>query len=400
MNFPASPKDDAKMKAAFEMNLDVGNSSPTENEEMKRSSSDAKHFFKMLVSPKFGRKTLSSPTSQTLSENKFGTEEKSFSPPPPSTPRLQKTLLGSPRLHRAIFGTPKDKRKNKIHLKEGGVDGKLLPSNSLQLPTGIGDESLGPSSSVDCGNESISSHSSLSSDLSPQSCSPISRLHQRPAPLVNAQFQSSSSPIASFTTSNNEENSGSCPGTPKTPLLKPAMGVSMIGKQRRTPLTGDSPYSAGQCTPLSPQPSGGDTTRDSRTLRSVTSTSSATHFTYTVSARELPLESAACSSCELEYPPVFEPGTYSLSEKKIEINSVAAVFDSGRKSLSSLSMSSTGPPPPVPAPRTKFLTSPSNSRLASQGSSPSTESSTSITSLGCKQSRVQVFMEDSSSSNA
>lgn len=398
MNFPASPKDDSKMKAAFEMNLDVGNSSPTENEEMKRTHSDAKHFFKMLVSPKFGRKTLSSPSTQTPPENKFNAADTSVSPPPPSTPRMQKTLLGSPRLHRAIFGTPKDKRKNKIHLKEGSVDGKLLQSNSLQLPTGIGDESvLGPPSSIDCGNESISSHSSLSSDLSPHSYSPNSRLHQRPAPLVNAQPRLSSSPIASFTTSNNEESSGSCPGTPKTPLLKPAMGVSMIGKQRRTPLTGDSPYS-GQCTPLSPQPSGGDTLRDSRTLRSTTSTSSATHFTYTVSARESPMESATYSSGELEYPPVFEPGTYSLSEKKIEINAAAAVSDSGRKSLSSLSMSLTGAPPPVPAPRTKFLTSPSNSRLSSQGSSPSIESAASITSpLGFKQSRVKVFMEDSSS---
>ena len=52
MNFPLSPKDDAKMRAAFEMNLDVTSSATPDLEIQKNTgaASDAKQFFKMFDS--------------------------------------------------------------------------------------------------------------------------------------------------------------------------------------------------------------------------------------------------------------------------------------------------------------------------------------------------------------
>lgn len=370
MNFPLSPKDDAKMRAAFEMNLDVTSIAPMtpmdpETQKMSGAASDAKQFFKMLVSPKFGRKPTPSPS--VPSKNQMNE-----APSPPFTtppPRLPKTLLGSPRLHRAIFGTSRDKRK------------KLSETVDLSPCSYV----VAEESSTNPEDDSLSSfNSSLSSEFSPRYSPAASNLHhhrshQRPPPLISPL----QSPSVTSTSSGiivgspfEEANNGSCPGTPKTPLPKPAMGVSMIGKQRRTPLGPDSsPFGP----PLSPPPSAGV-----GSLRH----NSSTQFPYTLTPKEgspapappLILQSTA----ELEYPPVFEPGTYSLSEKNVEMH-----MSSVRTSLSSTLV------PPVPAPRTKFLSS-TTSRLSAH--SPSMDPSSTKSSSACQQHvRVHVRLETSRS---
>lgn len=346
MNFPLSPKDDAKMRAAFEMNLDVTSTPAPDSETQKMSgaASDAKQFFKMLVSPKFGRKTPTTPSPSVPAKNKSNEGPSPIFTTPP--PRLQKTLLGSPRLHRAIFGTSRDKRK-KLSVESG--DSLHLQSSFVTDDRSEADESLS------------SFNSSLSSDFSPR-FSPA-KIHQhrslhRPPPLI--------SPLQSPSVSSNSgvvvsplDDGCSCPGTPKTPLPKPAMGVSMIGKQRRTPLGPDSPFGP----PLSPPPSGGGRHNSS------------THFPYTLTPKE-GSPALIQSTGELEYPPVFEPGTYSLSEKNVEMHMTSA-----RSSLSSTL-------PPVPAPRTKFLSS-TTSRLSHSPSIDSSSSSTTTSSL-TQQHRIRL----------
>jgi hypothetical protein len=366
MNFPLSPKDDAKMRAAFEMNLDVTSSATPDLEIQKNTgaASDAKQFFKMLVSPKFGRKTTPSPTIPT--KNKVS---EASSPPfniaaTTPSPRLQKTLLGSPRLHRAIFGNSREKRK------------KLLETGEPHLHPFVAEESVMSLDERAEAEESQSSfNSSVSSDFSPR-YSPASAIHHRslhrPPPLISPlQSPSVSANSSVVVVSPYEDSSGSCPGTPKTPLLKPAMGVSMIGKQRRTPLGPDSPFGP----PLSPAFSSGG-------AGSIRHHSSTTQFPYTLTPKEsspAPAPPLIPSSGELEYPPVFEPGTYSLSEKNVEMH-----LTSTRSSLTSSSM------PPVPAPRTKFLSS-TTSRLSHSPSMESTSSS--MTSNVCQQHRVHVRLE-------
>lgn len=330
------------------MNLDLTlpNSSTTETGlESKSTTAEAKSFFKMLVSPKFGRKT---PSPLVLAKNKSTAAE-----PCPSSvsPILQKTLLGSPRLHRAIFGTPKDKRK------------KLQEENERPTPNSA--EVLA-ASSIDGtgGNDSFSSFnsSSMSSDLSPSSCSPSLRSLHRPPLLISPsmlQHQQSSPSSGAY-------DDGSCPGTPKTPLLKPAMGVSMIGKQRRTPQMTDSPFGPPQSPPLNP--SGGLLRATSVTP---TSAGSTTHFTYTLTPKEATQTQHSAGGGELEYPPIFEPGTYSLS-----------------------SATRSSALPPVPAPRTKFLTSSSTGRLSHSPSIDTTNGSSNTTASKCQQHQAQVFLDD------
>lgn len=355
MNFPLSPKEDAKMRAAFEMNLDISSSIMTDTPKSSGPASDAKHFLKMLVSPKFGRKTPS-PSVSTKSKS-----DEVQSPLTTPSPRLQKTLLGSPRLHRAIFGNSKEKRKKLLEQSEPHVLSFAVQDSSV-----TGNESA----LVD---ESLSSfNSSLSNEFSPQQ-TPGSAVHQRslqrPPPLI--------SPLQSPTVSSNgnvvvtvspyDENNSSCPSTPKTPVLKPAMGVSMIGKQRRTPLASDSPFGP----PLSPSPSSGGSLRKN---------SATTQFPYTPTSKEsspAPAPPLIQSISDLEYPPVFEPGTYSLSEKNVEMHSA-------RSSLTSSSL------PPVPAPRTKFLSS-TSSRLSHSPSMDSTLSSSNLSTI--QQHRVHVRLE-------
>lgn len=356
MNFPLSPKDDAKMRTAFEMNLDI-TPPPTVDPEIPKTSgaaADAKQFFKMLVSPKFGRKTTPSPSIPAKSKI---SEPPSFTTP---SPRSQKTLLGSPRLHRAIFGNSRDKRK------------KLLDTGDWHLHPFVTEESVITLDERTEADESQSSfNSSLSSEFSPR-FSPASVIHhrslQRPPPLISPlQSPSVSSSTGIIVASPYEDGNGSCPGTPKTPSMKPAMGVSMIGKQRRTPMGPDSPFGL----PPSPGPSvGGSSLRLS---------SSTTRFPYTLTPKEASpvlAPSLIQSTGELEYPPVFEPGTYSLSEKNVEMH-----VTSTRSSLTSSAM------PPVPAPRTKFLSS-TASRLSHSPSMDSTSSST--TSTICQQHRVRL----------
>ena len=307
MNFPLSPKDDSKMHAAFEMNLDVTSSpvspaSPAspeskqhQQQQQQHGTETSKNLFKMLVSPKFARKSpaaTSSPASSGGGEGVGGSAGSAGSAhllSPPTPTRIQKTLLGSPRLHRAIFG-PKKTRK----MSSGSVD-------------------------------SVSLNSSTTSEFNSPRFSPSRRPLNRPPPLVSPPSPSTG---GGGNSSSVFYDDSSCPGTPKTPL-KPAMGVSMIGKQRTrvTPTGVDSPFSPPLSSPTS-------------------STERSTHFTYTVPAGSNAGSSAGSSAgspkCgELEYPPVFEPGSYSLADKKVR-----------------------SPPllPPVPAPRTKFLTT-SASRL-------------------------------------
>ena len=342
------------MRAAFEMNLDVTTPPTPDAEIQKSSASDAKHFFKMLVSPKFGRKTAPSvPAKNKITD---------AVPSPPITaattpsPRLQKTLLGSPRLHRAIFGNSRDKRK------------KLSESGEHRY---VAEESDGRTEA----DESLSSfNSSVSSEFSPR-YSPASAIHHRslhrPPPLISPlQSPSVSSSSSGVVVSPYEDGNGSCPGTPKTPLLKPAMGVSMIGKQRRTPLGPESPFGPS----LSPPPSAGSLRHNNS---SATTTTATTQFPYTLTPKEVaslpPAPPLIPSTGDLEYPPVFEPGTYSLSEKNVEMHS-----------------SSRSCPPPVPAPRTKFLSS-TTSRLSH---SPSMDSTCSTSSSACQQQhRVHVRLE-------
>lgn len=365
MNFPLSPKNDANMRAAFEMNLDV-TTPPTPDPEIhlkSSSASDAKQFFKMLVSPKFGRKTAPSlPAKNKITD--------AHSPPFTATtpsPRLQKTLLGSPRLHRAIFGNSRDKRK------------KLSESGDSHMHPFLAEESALSSDGRTEADESLSSfNSSVSSEFSPR-YSPASAIHHRslhrPPPLISPlqspSVSSSNSGSGVVVPSTYEDGNSSCPGTPKTPLLKPAMGVSMIGKQRRTPLGPESPFGPS----LSPPPSG--------SLRYNSSTTTTTQFPYTLTPKEAspaPAPPLIQSTGDLEYPPVFEPGTYSLSEKNVEMHS---------STRSSLTSSSTMPP--VPAPRTKFLSS-TASRLSHSPSMDSTSSSTN-SSICQQQHRVHVRLE-------
>ena len=376
MNFPLSPKDDAKMRAAFEMNLDVTSTS-TEPETLEHHKSgaaaEAKQFFKMLVSPKFGRKT-SSPSLPAKSK-----AIELLSPPlttPP--PRLQKTLLGSPRLHRAIFGSSRDKRKK---LSSDSSESNLQNSMGNQVT----DESNVAVEERPEGDDSLSSfNSSVSSELTSPRFSPASAIHhrslQRPPPLIsplNSPSVSGNSGVLVVSLYNDDSMNGSCPGTPKTPLPKPAMGVSMIGKQRRTPLAPDSPFGPS----LSPPMSAGGSLRQS---------SSTTHFQYTLTPKEgspapaPPLVSSPIqSSADLEYPPVFEPGTYSLSERNVEMH-----MSSTRASLNSSSTL-----PPVPAPRTKFLST-TSSRLSHTTSIDSTTSSNSGSNFGVGQpQRLHVRLE-------
>ncbi|XP_059353066.1 uncharacterized protein LOC130688934 isoform X4 [Daphnia carinata] len=344
MNFPLSPKDDAKMRTAFEMSLDI-TSPPTPDPEIPKmtgAAADAKQFFKMLVSPKFGRKTTPSPSIPAKSKM---LEASSFATTP--SPRSQKTLLGSPRLHRAIFGNSREKRK------------KLLETGESHLHPFVPEESVLTLDDRPETDETQSSfNSSLSSEFSPRfSPAPVNhhRSHQRPPPLINpVQSPSVSSSCGIAVVSPYEDGNGSCPGTPKTPSLKPAMGVSMIGKQRRTPVGPDSPFGL----PPSPGPLTGGSLRHS---------SSTTRFPYSLTPKEAspaPAPPLIQSTGELEYPPVFEPGTYSLSEKNVEMH-----VSSTRSSLASSTM------PPVPAPRTKFLSS-TTSRLSH---SPSMDSNSSAT---------------------
>lgn len=356
MNFPLSPKDDAKMRAAFEMNLDVTSTPAPDSESQKMSgaASDAKQFFKMLVSPKFGRKTATTPSPSVPAKNKTNEAPSPVFTTPP--PRLQKTLLGSPRLHRAIFGTSRDKRKK---LSAESSDSHLQSSFVTE------ESSLNTDDRTEA-DESLSSfNSSLSSEFSPR-FSPANIHHHRslhrPPPLISplqSPSVSSNSGVVVF-----DDGAGSCPGTPKTPLPKPAMGVSMIGKQRRTPLGPDSPFGP----PLSPPPSGGGRH------------SSSTQFPYTLTPKEGSPALIQQPTGELEYPPVFEPGTYSLSEKNVEMHMTSA-----RSSLSSTL-------PPVPAPRTKFLSS-TTSRLSHSPSIDSNSSSSSLT-----QHRIHVRLETGRSS--
>lgn len=368
MNFPLSPKDDAKMRAAFEMNLDV-TCPATPDPDIQKSTgaaADAKQFFKMLVSPKFGRKTTSSSPTIPAKNKVIEASSPPFTTATTPSPRLQKTLLGSPRLHRAIFGNSRDKRK------------KLLESGEPHLRPFVAEESATNFDERTEADESQSSfNSSVSSEFSPR-YSPASTIHHRslhrPPPLISPlQSPSVSSNSGVLVMSPFEDSSGSCPGTPKTPLLKPAMGVSMIGKQRRTPLGPDSPFGP----PLSPAFSTGG----GGSLRHHSST---TQFPYTLTPKEsspAPAPPLIPSSGELEYPPVFEPGTYSLSEKNVEMH-----LTSTRSSLTSSSM------PPVPAPRTKFLSS-TTSRLSHSPSMESTSSSRESTSNVCQQHRVHVRLE-------
>ncbi|XP_045033256.1 uncharacterized protein DKFZp434B061 isoform X6 [Daphnia magna] len=348
MNFPLSPKDDAKMRTAFEMNLDITTVPDPETPKMTGAAADAKQFFKMLVSPKFGRKTTPSPSIPAKSKM---LEAPSFSTTP--SPRSQKTLLGSPRLHRAIFGNSREKRK------------KLLETGESHLHPFVPEEAVLTLDDRPEADESQSSfNSSLSSEFSPR-FSPASvihhRSHQRPPPLISpVQSPSVSSSCGIVVVSPYDDGNGSCPGTPKTPSLKPAMGVSMIGKQRRTPVGPDSPFGL----PPSPGPLTGGSLRHS---------SSTTRFPYTLTPKEAspaPAPPLIQSTGELEYPPVFEPGTYSLSEKNVEMH-----VTSTRSSLASSTM------PPVPAPRTKFLSS-TTSRLSH---SPSMDSNSSCTTSNIRQ---------------
>lgn len=281
------------MQAAFEMNLDTSTSPEAESKTME---SESKNFFKIFASPKFARKTPSPLLSSSSSNNNSKKlESPTTSATTLTTPKIpQKTLLGSPRLHRAIFGSSRDKRK------------KL---DSAQVA--IAEEANDFNSSASSFNSNHSSDTSMHCSPPAQLPTGRSQALQRPPPLI--------SPISPTFIS---DDVSSCPGTPKTPL-KPAMGVAMIGKQRRTP-----PVNA-DCASFSPPP-------QSPSIR--TPRSYATHFTYTLTPK---LPANQVSPAELEYPPVFEPGSYSLSEKNVEMH---------------LSRSS-AVVPPVPAPRTKFLTS-------------------------------------------
>ena len=328
MNFPLSPKDESKMQTAFEMSLDVTSVETEENKQVAATAataaaaSETKNFFKLFASPKFVRKSLSPAVVVAATAAAAAAP----APSPTTTPKLQKTLLGSPRLHRAIFGSSRDKRK-----KTDATSNKAIPEEYA-----CDDRQL---------NSSLSSYnSSVSSDFSSPlrspsigdagSVPPRTRAPNRPPPLV--------SPLAPLTPNANfyYSDESSCPGTPKTPL-KPAMGVSMIGKQRRlTPGMESGPSPS-----LSPP--------NSASAR-VTGTYS-THFTYSLPQPKSCSPSVSSlfggggaggggggGAGELEYPPVFEPGTYSLSEKTEVV----------QQRLSTV--------PPIPAPRTKFLASCAN----------------------------------------
>ena len=339
------------MQAAFEMNLDTspGSMASSSNDHVA-DVNKAQSFFKMLVSPKFGRKTPSPGTVQV--KGKTGPD--STLSPPATAPRIHKTLLGSPRLHRAIFG--RDKRK------------KLSESGGPQSPASVVEEAM----SIDmdrCNESTFSFNSSVSSDFSTAGFSPSLRSPHRPPPLIAPQQSSPSSGSTGC-----PDDTGSCPGTPKTPLLKPAMGTVIV-KQRRTPnpLSTDPIFSP----PLSPPFS------SSGSLQQTSSSSTSNHFSYTSTPKENSSLSLAAAlppppllqstGGELQYPPIFEPGSYSLSEKNVEMH-----ITYSRSSATTL--------PPVPAPRTKFLIP----------QSPSVDSALGSTSASaiCHQHRVvQVQLE-------
>lgn len=266
MNFPLSPKEDSKMKAAFEMNLDVPQAE--QQPEGKSPINDAKHFFKMLVSPKLARKTPSPAVSKHHAKHLQDTGVKS-----------PKTLLGSPRLHRAFFGKERPK--------------PFEQSPKHEYPALMNDSQ----SEASTRNSSIFNDSESFNESVVRSPASVSLSSQSSAACLN----------------------DSCPDTPKTPSIKPAMGISMIGKQRRTLV--DSPFN-------SPPPSA--------------SRQTANYFTYSVPAKESSPVSHSIDG--LEYPPVFEPGTYCLSTPV---------------------QAST---PPIPAPRTKFLSVPVSSASNIQNS--------------------------------
>ena len=373
------------MQAAFEMNLDTSPTSiSTASNDQSADVNKAQSFFKMLVSPKFGRKTPS-----PLVGAKTKTSPDSTISPPATTPRIHKTLLGSPRLHRAIFG--RDKRK------------KLSESGGLQSPNSVVFEettgaTMSMSSSIDSERcvtkDSASFNSSVSSNYS-AGYSPSLRSPHRPPPLM-APAQAYSSPSSIGSTLPDDGNFGSCPGTPKTPLLKPAMGTVIV-RQRRTPLATDGLSISSP--PLSPQSSSGGGLLRHSSLS--TSSSALNHFSYTSTPKDNslsqslaapaaaapslpPLLQSFQSSCsgELQYPPIFEPETYSLSEKNVEMH-----ITSSRSSAASMGNSSTLPP--IPAPRTKFLMSQSPSVDSALGSTS--------TSAICHQHRVvQVQLETKS----
>ena len=150
---------------------------------------------------------------------------------------------------------------------------------------------------------------------------------------------------------------------------------TVIVKQRRTPnpLSTDPIFSP----PLSPPFS------SSGSLQQTSSSSTSNHFSYTSTPKENSSLSLAAAlppppllqstGGELQYPPIFEPGSYSLSEKNVEMH-----ITYSRSSATTL--------PPVPAPRTKFLIP----------QSPSVDSALGSTSASaiCHQHRVvQVQLE-------
>ncbi|KAG7160275.1 Connector enhancer of kinase suppressor of ras 2-like [Homarus americanus] len=182
---------------------------------------------------------------------------------------------------------------------------RTLPTSSLSaaLPTSSSSSTLSIGSST---SSLLSSHQSRSSVPSPSFGPPDSPGHNR-----------TSKPIPNLTIRAHNEDSD----TVRTPL-KPAMGVSMIGKQRRTPSVmspRDIFFSSPPSSPTTPNKPGVVSPVVSSTTSSISTTATYPIAPYphnimgkTSTPAKLRNQKILPHYPGMEYPPVFEPGSYSL----------------------------------------------------------------------------------------
>ncbi|XP_076060502.1 connector enhancer of ksr isoform X2 [Oratosquilla oratoria] len=301
------------MKAAFELNLDPSfNRDPSLNPDPSITQStstldsprNSKSGFRLFSSPRLGRRHHSSTSDMSDAENRL-----TKSPPNAVvSPSSVKTFLGSPKLHKTFFGSNKKKQEEKQlqqqqhlhHLQEQEQLQKQQLQQSTKRETPSSRPEVPPRTKFLSPSERTLPASSSLSSLTSLSSTPQTKARQVPNLTIRAQ---------------NED----VPDVPRTPL-KPTMGVSMIGKQRRTPgfvsprdVFFSSPPSSPTVPlspplpPLLPPASPAQPPLLPHTHVTTLPPGKAVNGKPKGRLQVLPHYPG------MEYPPVFEPGTYSLA---------------------------------------------------------------------------------------
>ncbi|XP_076060504.1 connector enhancer of ksr isoform X4 [Oratosquilla oratoria] len=302
------------MKAAFELNLDPSfNRDPSLNPDPSITQStstldsprNSKSGFRLFSSPRLGRRHHSSTSDMSDAENRL-----TKSPPNAVvSPSSVKTFLGSPKLHKTFFGSNKKKQEEKQlqqqqhlhHLQEQEQLQKQQLQQSTKRETPSSRPEVPPRTKFLSPSERTLPASSSLSSLTSLSSTPQTKARQVPNLTIRAQ---------------NED----VPDVPRTPLKQPTMGVSMIGKQRRTPgfvsprdVFFSSPPSSPTVPlspplpPLLPPASPAQPPLLPHTHVTTLPPGKAVNGKPKGRLQVLPHYPG------MEYPPVFEPGTYSLA---------------------------------------------------------------------------------------